>query len=264
MFRKSCGRQIDNDSAFCSFCGTKQSTDLKPQVQTDTNQSISITQKTYTNDTNFCNSPTIDRQPKYDPTYEKENEAMKVGIILLIIALIFAIAGPIKFEDRESYGQFRAFTSIVSLILRIFITFWVVIIAKRQNRETFGWGLFAFLLPSIALITIGTKRKLFNAEEQKEILIETEKLKEKFKIIEDENGNIIIPSFIITENGETNDFKNGKSIILNIEFENLFRDMIYKRTKDGKYYFLADYKGDIYFSTKEDCVKAILFDRLKR
>lgn len=161
MFCKSCGRQIDNDSTFCSFCGTKQSTDLKPQVQADTNQSINITQKVYSDETNFNNTPNIVRQPKYDPTYKKEDDAMTVGIILLVIALIFAIVGPIKFEDRESYGQFRAVTAIVSLILRICVTIWVVNTAKRQNRETFGWGLFAFLLPSIALIVIATRKKIF-------------------------------------------------------------------------------------------------------
>lgn len=161
MFCKSCGRQIDNDSSFCSFCGTKQSTDLKPQAQADTNQYINTTQKVYSNETNFNNTPNIVRQPKYDPTYKKEDDAMTVGIILLVIALIFVIVGPIKFEERESYGQFRAVIAIVSLILRIGVTIWVVNIAKRQNRETFGWGLFAFLLPSIALIIIATRKKLF-------------------------------------------------------------------------------------------------------
>lgn len=161
MFCKSCGRQIDNDSTFCSFCGTKQSTDLKPQVQADTNQPINTTQKVYSNESNFNNTPNIVRQTKYDPTYKKEDDALTVGIILLVIALIFAIVGPIKFEDRESYGQFQAVTAIVSLILRICVTIWVVNIAKRQNRETFGWGLFAFLLPSIALTVIATRKKLF-------------------------------------------------------------------------------------------------------
>lgn len=161
MFCKSCGKQIDNDSTFCSFCGTEQSTDLKRQVQADTNQSTNTTQKVYNNETNFNNSPNIVRQSKYDPTYKKEDDAMTLGIFLLVIALIFAIVGPIKFDDRESYGQFRAVTAIVSLILRIFVTVWVVNIAKQQNRETFGWGLFAFLLPSIALIVIATRKKLF-------------------------------------------------------------------------------------------------------
>lgn len=161
MFCKSCGRQIDNDSAFCSFCGTKQSNDLKPQVQVDTNQFINTAQKVYSNETNFSNSPNIVRQPKYDPTYKKEDDAIIVGINLLVIALIFNIVGLIIFEDRESYELFRAATAIVSLILRIFITGWVVNIAKRQNRQTFGWGLFAFFLPPIALIVIATRKKIF-------------------------------------------------------------------------------------------------------
>lgn len=161
MYCKSCGRQIDNDSTFCSFCGTKQSTELKPQVQADTTQSNNTTQQVYKNETNFNASPNIIRQSKYDPTYKKEDDAIFIGVVLLVIALIFAIVGPIKFEDRESYGQFRAVTAIVSLILRIIVTVWVVNIAKRQNRETFGWGLFAFLLPSIALIVIATRKKLF-------------------------------------------------------------------------------------------------------
>lgn len=41
------------------------------------------------------------------------------------------------------------------------MTIWVVAIAKRQNRETVGWGAFAFFLPLIALIVIGQQRKLF-------------------------------------------------------------------------------------------------------
>lgn len=165
MFCKSCGKQIDNDSTFCSFCGTKQSIDLKPQAQTEVSQSnkqnTDTTQPIYNTERNFNNSQNVIRQPKYDPTYKKEDDAMTIGIILLIIAIIFAIVGPVKFEDSESYGQFRAVSAIVSLILRIIITVWVVNIAKRQNRETFGWGLFAFLLPSIALIVIATKKKLF-------------------------------------------------------------------------------------------------------
>jgi hypothetical protein len=161
MFCKSCGRQIDNDSTFCSFCGTKQSTDLKTQVQAYTNQSINTTQKVYSNETNFNNTTNIVHQPKYDPTYKKEDDAITVGIILLVITLIFAIVGPIKFEDKESYVQSLAVTAIVSLILRICVTIWAVNIAKRQNRETFGWGLFAFFLPSIALIVIAKRKKLF-------------------------------------------------------------------------------------------------------
>lgn len=160
MFCKSCGRQIDNDSRFCSICGAKQSVDLNPQVKVTIDHSNSITQKV-NNDPIFNNPSSIVQQRKYDLDYKKEDNAVTFGIFLLAIALIFAIVGPIKFEDSESYGQFRVVLAIVSLILRIIITVWVVNIAKRQNRDTFGWGLFAFLLPSIALIVIATRKKLF-------------------------------------------------------------------------------------------------------
>ena len=76
------------------------------------------------------------------------------------MSLICAVIGPFKFEDRESYGQFKAITVIASLIFRVLGTVWVVNIANRQNREIFGWGVFAFLLPSIALIIIATRKKL--------------------------------------------------------------------------------------------------------
>jgi len=144
MFCKSCGKQIDDDSTFCPICGTKQTTDLKPKAEST-----------------FSNSPIIVRQSKYDETYKMENDAITLGIFLLAIALIFAIVGPIKFEDRKSFGQFPTITAIVSLIIRIIVTVWVVNIAKRQNREPSGWGLFAFLLPSIALIVVATRKKLF-------------------------------------------------------------------------------------------------------
>lgn len=161
MFCKSCGKQIDNDSTFCSFCGTKQSTDLKPKVEAVTSQSINTTQKVDSNEIDFNNSPNIVQKIKYDPTYNQEEDARTVGIILLVITLIFAIVGPFKFDNRESYSQFQSVTAIVSLLLRIGVTVWVVNIAKQQNREPFGWGLFAFLLPSISLIVIATRKKIF-------------------------------------------------------------------------------------------------------
>lgn len=187
MFCKSCGKQIDNDSAFCSFCGTKQSISQKPQIEAETYQSIKNTEKKFNNETNFDITPNIVRRTKYDPTYKKEVDVMVVGIILLAIFLILAIVGPFKFENRETYGQFQVSAAAVSLLLRICVTNWVVNIAKRQNRETFGWGLLAFLFPSIALIIIATRKKLFaniqvveglNSEQNSKIL--SDKAKEFF------------------------------------------------------------------------------------
>lgn len=164
MFCKSCGKQIDDDSNFCSFCGIKQTIELTHQVksiESSSNQESNNSTSTFShNHGQFNNSVHSRSYEKYDQSYKIEYEAIAVGIIVLITSLILAFIGPIKFDDRESYMQFRAISGISSIILRLFITVWVVNITRRQNRETFGWGIFAFILPSIALIVIATRKKL--------------------------------------------------------------------------------------------------------
>jgi hypothetical protein len=169
MFCKSCGNKIDNDSQFCSFCGTKQSEINKPillnnetviqreEKSIDSNPSLG--QQTINKSTKIINR--IINEPKYDPNYEMETGASVIGSVFFSISLMLIILKPFTFEDIDSYNQFRAITSIVALVIRIFITIWVVNIAKKQNRETFVWGLFSFLLPSVALIVIGQQKKLF-------------------------------------------------------------------------------------------------------
>jgi len=167
MFCKTCGNQIDSDSVFCSFCGTKQSDINKPVL--DDNSMGQTDPKTVNVNLSFGRQNTAKpiqeineyKQPKYDLTYTKESDATLLGVILLVVSLGLAIFQPFKFDNYESYNQFKVFTSIGALVLRIFVTVWVVSIAKRQNRETFGWGALAFFLPSIALIIIGQQRKIF-------------------------------------------------------------------------------------------------------
>jgi len=104
--------------------------------------------------------PTPTNSSKYDLTYEKESEATALGITLLVIPIALQLSGVIKFDSTESYNQARAVFMMFSLFFRIAITFWVVHIASRQNRNSTGWGWFAFFLPSIALIIIGQLKKL--------------------------------------------------------------------------------------------------------
>jgi hypothetical protein len=169
MFCKSCGIKIDDDSKFCSYCGTKQS---KTNKQTALNIEGLVQEEAKTVNLNLLfgrqtNSKSNQetnktyKEPKYDPTYLKETDATFIGSIILVSSLLLFIFKPFKFDDINSYNQFKAITSIVALILRIFITVWVVNISKRQNRETSGWGIFAFSLPSIALIIIGQQKKIF-------------------------------------------------------------------------------------------------------
>jgi hypothetical protein len=167
MFCKSCGKKIDDDSQFCSFCGTKQSEANKPKLVN--NEGLFQEETKTVNVNHFFGRQTKSNQetnksytePKYDPTYLKETDATTIGVIILVSSLLLLIFQPFKFDDIASYNQFRAISSIGALILRIFITVWVVNIAKRQNRETSGWGFFAFFLPSIALIVIGQQKKIF-------------------------------------------------------------------------------------------------------
>ncbi|MBK7740575.1 MAG: zinc-ribbon domain-containing protein [Saprospiraceae bacterium] len=100
MFCKSCGRQIDNDSTFCSFCGTKQSVNLRPQNQVGISQTLNTTQNVNNNEANFNKSPSLVSQQKYDPTYKKEDDAMAIGIIIWVIVLIFCHCGTFRISRQ--------------------------------------------------------------------------------------------------------------------------------------------------------------------
>ncbi len=164
MFCKSCGNKIDDDSQFCTYCGLKLSninnltsnTVEQKESKTD-NLKICFDIKNNQNPINY--SDNVNNESKYDNTYIKETEATLVGIILLVLSL-FLIIFPIEFTNIESFNQFRTISPITSLILRVLITNWIVNIAKRQNRQTFNWGLFAFIFPSVSLIIIGLLKKL--------------------------------------------------------------------------------------------------------
>ena len=157
MFCKKCGQTIDDDSIYCSYCGTKQSS-----VLTNDNVSPIIDSKTVNVNLSFGRPSAPNEQiekvkiEKFDSTYSKETEASIVGIISLILSFVILISA--GFNNPE----LARVISIAGLLLRIFYTIWCVNIAKRQNRDASTWGLFAFFLPSLALIIVGQLRKLKN------------------------------------------------------------------------------------------------------
>lgn len=181
MFCKSCGKQIDDDSVFCTFCGTKQSTIHKPNPDIS---SIPPQTKNVNVNLSFGRPSAekatpeivVTKPPKYDLLYQKETEATAFGVFLLLISIVFAVIGPIKFDNENSYNQFKVFSAIGALVIRIIGTIWVVNIAKRQNREPFLWGLLTFILPSIGLIIIGQLRKLYNPNEKSNLITPEENI----------------------------------------------------------------------------------------
>jgi tetratricopeptide (TPR) repeat protein len=126
----------------------------------------------------ITHKPSSVTSAKFTPNYDKETEATFIGVLLLVVPIIIKLSGILTF-DTESYNQAKVFLSIGSFVIRIAVIFWVVNIASRKNRDSTAWGLFAFFLPSIALIVIGYLKRLkieldgsLLANEQVSILLE--------------------------------------------------------------------------------------------
>jgi len=154
MYCKKCGRVIDDDSIYCSCCGTKQSS----AIETDP---LAIPDPKTVNVNLTFGRPSSQRQKvekasieKYDLTYQRESEATITGIIAILCFFGFAVADNVIDTDAAPV------VSIFLLAARIGAVVWCINIAKRQNRDSGGWGIFAFLLPSIALIILGCMKKL--------------------------------------------------------------------------------------------------------
>lgn len=181
--------------------------------------------------------------PKYDANYDKETSATFAGVGIIIFQVIIIGSGGIQSESAY------AITSIFSLIMRIGITVWVVNIAERQNRNQTGWGFFAFLLPTIALIVIGLLKKLYVPE----------KLKLESLSSESERKQGFTPNDSNSVNGfnvhilETNPERNIKSAIgidtftIKYTLNNIERYMNFYKSKDYPFYAALelDRRGEI-------------------
>lgn len=118
-------------------------------------------------ETNKPRSTVTIRQPihsvindKYDLTYKRETDATLFGVFALLLALFIVVFRPFKIENDNSYNQYRTYAALINLAYRIAITYWVINISKRQNRNFTAWGWFAFFVPTLALIISGISRKL--------------------------------------------------------------------------------------------------------
>ena len=158
MYCKSCGKIIDNDSKFCIHCGTKLFSEKEPSFE-------KVEQKNSVSDPiEFYIGEKVNKKilnPIYDTNYQKETGATIFGILLLIVGITIYLIGPITFRKQDTYNDYLTFSTVISLIIRIIASFWVDKIAKRQNRNSTVWAIFAFFIPSIALIIIGQTKKIF-------------------------------------------------------------------------------------------------------
>jgi len=97
---------------------------------------------------------------KYDLTYKRETKAIIVGWLLWIVPPVVLTIIMMSMENFQFGPDAKGVIIFNSIVLRIIITVWVTRIAFRQNRDTFAWGLLAFILPLPALIIIGYLKKL--------------------------------------------------------------------------------------------------------
>ena len=85
--------------------------------------------------------------------YEKEYYATFLGFFWAALFLILNITNIINGDNARSIWV------IILFVIQVLSTIMAVGIAKRQNRNTFGWGLFTFGTPSLSLIILGLLNK---------------------------------------------------------------------------------------------------------
>lgn len=145
MYCKSCGKQIDDDSKFCQYCGTSL---------------------TLVKSVNFETAHTEPQQsPRSEPaeTFLFQNNpdigAVRFGLVMLIVTLIFGL----NYENvqRQSDQLTFAFIGLFTLVYRFCLVKWIFDLAREKNRIPLGYVLLGFFIPNIVLIYIAllkTKR----------------------------------------------------------------------------------------------------------
>lgn len=97
---------------------------------------------------------------KHDNDYKEDEEVATIGFLLLVLTIVGYFALRLSKPFGEWVIENRPLLLALSSIIKVGVTIWSVKVAKRQNRNTVGWGVFAFFLPSICLIILGQLKKL--------------------------------------------------------------------------------------------------------
>jgi hypothetical protein len=91
---------------------------------------------------------------KYDQTYKKDSDATTVGIFVLIVNVLIISGNQILSATTS------IILSLSLLIIHVLLTIWLVLIAVKQNRNPYSWGLTGFFFLPVALIIIGQLKKV--------------------------------------------------------------------------------------------------------
>jgi hypothetical protein len=260
MFCKECGKEIDNDSKFCSYCGTRQfpkqvsedqSSLVSKQEHNTQNINVSLSFKKPSYKKNFEEikkeeiKNTSYKVDKYDFTYKREINATITGIIILFVLSIILLISRLS-EDPFFFALYYVFLTIWWIISII----WVVKIAKRQNRNTTGWGFFAFFLPFFGIIIIGLLKKLKKNSQVERIESILNPVKNSINL-----SNKYTPStFIEKESNKIRDYWDGLQYEYLIEFSNGKTGKIYRLGTDVFLFDCQEPNIKIYYSNKKSAI----------
>jgi len=142
MYCKKCGKEIDYDSVFCTYCGQRK-------------QSIESTK--YTNKDKILQANLKSRsktKSKIDNNYKRDFSPTIIGIILIIANFVTLTILDIN-SNEDGYRTF----GIIHIIGRIVVAIMIFNIAEKLNRSTIGWAAFGLFLPAPALISIGLMKR---------------------------------------------------------------------------------------------------------
>lgn len=89
-------------------------------------------------------------EEKYDLAYQSSLWAVIIGNILIMINIVAVLV----FNIADQHFL------LFAIPVRIIVAIWAVITAEKQNRNQFGWIIFALILPAPVLILLGSFKKL--------------------------------------------------------------------------------------------------------
>ena len=97
------------------------------------------------------------------------------GIFLFLISVLFFYLyynnlQKIEYSDEINYETFAQFQQtnviliLISLLIRILISIWILVQTKNLNKFVWSWGVVTFMFPALSLIYLSLKKIWYSAE----------------------------------------------------------------------------------------------------